>query len=78
MSSALFCEGVSHSKLILWGGRDSLQRKSNRNSNNIAVQARNLIKRYGELTAVNGIDFDILEGECFGFLGPNGAGKTSR
>ena len=43
----------------------------------IAVQARNLTKRYGELTAVNGIDFDIYEGECFALLGPNGAGKTS-
>ena len=43
----------------------------------VAVRARRLVKRYGELTAVNGIDFEILEGECFGFLGPNGAGKTS-
>lgn len=43
----------------------------------VAVRARHLIKRYGELTAVNGISFDIFEGECFGFLGPNGAGKTS-
>lgn len=43
----------------------------------VAVRARHLIKRYGELTAVNDISFDIFEGECFGFLGPNGAGKTS-
>ena len=43
----------------------------------VAVRARNLIKRYGELTAVNDISFSIFEGECFGFLGPNGAGKTS-
>ncbi len=43
----------------------------------VAVRAQNLIKRYGELTAVNDISFDIFEGECFGFLGPNGAGKTS-
>ena len=43
----------------------------------VAVRARNLIKRYGDFTAVNDISFDILEGECFGFLGPNGAGKTS-
>ena len=42
-----------------------------------AVQARGLVKRYGEITAVRGIDFAVRHGECFGFLGPNGAGKTS-
>ena len=42
-----------------------------------AVHARNLTKKYADFTAVNGISFDISEGECFGFLGPNGAGKTS-
>jgi len=42
-----------------------------------AVQARGLLKRYGDITAVAGIDFDVDAGECFGFLGPNGAGKTS-
>ncbi len=41
------------------------------------VEARGLVKRFGELTAVDGIDFDIARGEAFGFLGPNGAGKTS-
>ncbi len=44
---------------------------------NTIVSARNLTKKYGDLTAVDGISFDIEEGECFGFLGPNGAGKTS-
>ena len=42
-----------------------------------AVQARGLTKRFGEFTAVDGVDFDIESGEAFGFLGPNGAGKTS-
>jgi lipooligosaccharide transport system ATP-binding protein len=42
-----------------------------------AVEARGLVKRYGDLTAVRGIDFEVRQGECFGFLGPNGAGKTS-
>ncbi|MEA2387446.1 MAG: lipooligosaccharide transport system ATP-binding protein [Thermoleophilaceae bacterium] len=42
-----------------------------------AVEAHGLVKRYGALTAVRGIDFEVRPGECFGFLGPNGAGKTS-
>jgi lipooligosaccharide transport system ATP-binding protein len=41
------------------------------------IQARGLIKRFGDLTAVDEIDFDLRRGEAFGFLGPNGAGKTS-
>lgn len=42
-----------------------------------AVWARGLRKRYGTMTAVDGIDLAIRRGECFGFLGPNGAGKTT-
>jgi lipooligosaccharide transport system ATP-binding protein len=41
------------------------------------VSARSLVKRFGEFTAVAGIDVEIAPGEAFGFLGPNGAGKTS-
>jgi len=41
------------------------------------IRARALTKRYGERTAVDAIDFDVLRGECFGFLGPNGAGKST-
>ena len=41
------------------------------------IQARDLVKRFGEFVAVDGIDFDLQRGEAFGFLGPNGAGKTS-
>jgi lipooligosaccharide transport system ATP-binding protein len=41
------------------------------------VHARGLVKRFGELTAVDGIDVDVHRGEAFGFLGPNGAGKSS-
>jgi lipooligosaccharide transport system ATP-binding protein len=41
------------------------------------IHARGLVKRFGEFTAVDGIDFDLARGEAFGFLGPNGAGKTS-
>ena len=41
------------------------------------IQARNLVKRFDDFVAVDGIDFDLQRGEAFGFLGPNGAGKTS-
>jgi len=44
---------------------------------NLIVTAKDLVKKYGDLTAVEAISFEIKEGECFGFLGPNGAGKTS-
>ncbi len=42
-----------------------------------SIRARGLLKRFGELVAVDGIDFSVAEGECFGLIGPNGAGKTS-
>jgi lipooligosaccharide transport system ATP-binding protein len=41
------------------------------------ISARKLFKHYKDLVAVDHIDFDIMEGETFGFLGPNGAGKTT-
>jgi lipooligosaccharide transport system ATP-binding protein len=41
------------------------------------IHARGLTKRFGGLTAVDEIDFDVQPGEAFGFLGPNGAGKSS-
>ena len=43
----------------------------------VMVRARGLVKRFGEFTAVDGIDVEIRRGEAFGFLGPNGAGKSS-
>ena len=43
----------------------------------VLIEARALSKRFGSLVAVDGIDFEVVRGECFGFLGPNGAGKTS-
>jgi len=42
-----------------------------------AIVVENLVKKYGDLVAVNGISFKVLRGEVFGFLGPNGAGKTT-
>ena len=44
---------------------------------NLALEVKNLVKRYGNNIAVDDISFEIKKGEFFGFLGPNGAGKTS-
>lgn len=46
-------------------------------SDKCILEARGLFKKYGDLVAVNGIDFCVKRGEIFGFLGPNGAGKTT-
>jgi ABC-2 type transport system ATP-binding protein len=41
------------------------------------ISVKNLTKKFGELTAVNNISFDVMKGELFAFLGPNGAGKST-
>jgi lipooligosaccharide transport system ATP-binding protein len=41
------------------------------------IRAEGLVKKFGDFTAVDGIDFQVQPGEAFGFLGPNGAGKSS-
>ena len=46
-------------------------------SNNPMIQVRGLTKRYGEVTAVRDLSFDVMPGRVTGFLGPNGAGKTT-
>jgi ABC-2 type transport system ATP-binding protein len=42
-----------------------------------ALRCRGLVKRYGSVVAVSGLDLEVRRGECFGLLGPNGAGKTT-
>jgi ABC-2 type transport system ATP-binding protein len=45
-------------------------------SNDVAISVKNLTKRYGDLTAVNDVSFNVKRGEIFAFLGPNGAGRS--
>jgi len=47
------------------------------NSNETVIMAHNLVKRFGNFTAVDGISFEVRRGMIFGFLGPNGSGKTT-
>ncbi|MFI4946983.1 MAG: ATP-binding cassette domain-containing protein, partial [Burkholderiales bacterium] len=42
-----------------------------------AIDVRQIVKRFGDFTAVNGVSFGVEEGEIFGLLGPNGAGKST-
>src|SRR5688572_26666914 len=42
-----------------------------------ALRCVGLVRRYGNVVAVNGLDLEVRQGECFGMLGPNGAGKTT-
>ena len=41
------------------------------------VTIRNLVKKFGAVTALDGIDLDVNQGEVYGYIGPNGAGKTT-
>src|SRR3954447_23601941 len=43
----------------------------------LAIRLRQVVKRYGDIHAVDGLDLDVPEGACVGLLGPNGAGKST-
>ena len=58
-------------------GQSEVQAASATATHAAVVVARSLRKSYGERVAVDGIDFEVRPGTCFGFLGPNGAGKTT-
>lgn len=46
-------------------------------SDNVAIMTQGLLKSYGQVPALRGLDLEVRQGELFGFLGPNGAGKTT-
>ena len=46
-------------------------------TNSLAIYTKGLIKNYGNIRALRGLDLEVQRGEIFGFLGPNGAGKTT-
>ncbi len=55
----------------------TLERPLSVRGGEVVVEVRDLVKRFGAFTAVNGIRFEVRRGEIFGLLGPNGAGKTT-
>ncbi len=52
-------------------------RTAEHTSQRVALRCSGLVKRFADVTAVNGLDLEVFTGECFGLLGPNGAGKTT-
>ena len=51
--------------------------ENERQPDEVVISVRNVVKRFGNLTAVDGISFEVRHGETYGLLGPNGAGKTT-
>jgi lipooligosaccharide transport system ATP-binding protein len=58
------------------GARD-VSARSDARAGQPAISLRGVVKRYGEIVAVNGLDLEVSPGICFGLLGPNGAGKST-
>lgn len=62
----------------LFGSQISkIQSESTMMNTKTVVEAKGLTKKYEDRTVVNGVQFEVYQGECFGILGPNGAGKTT-
>lgn len=59
------------------GAEGNLATSGNGHSEGYAISLQGVVKRYGEIVAVNGLDLQVPTGTCFGLLGPNGAGKST-
>ncbi len=57
--------------------RDTVNHLTSDSEHGSIAEVRDLVVRFGDFTAVDGLSFDVKDGEVFGFLGPNGAGKTT-
>lgn len=57
--------------------RDTVNHLTSDSERGTIAEVRDLVVRFGDFTAVDGLSFDVKDGEVFGFLGPNGAGKTT-
>lgn len=57
--------------------RDTVNHLTSNSERGSIAEVRDLVVRFGDFTAVDGLSFDVKDGEVFGFLGPNGAGKTT-
>ena len=64
-------------RLMTTTGNNNTNRSTASDQQPVALRCSGLIKRYPDVTAVDGIDLEVRTGECFGLLGPNGAGKTT-
>jgi ABC-2 type transport system permease protein len=58
-------------------GSMTLERPPREHQGDVAVEVRDLVRRFGQFTAVDHVSFEVRRGEVFGLLGPNGAGKTT-
>lgn len=69
--------GRSSDRRISQGLPVATPSNSQGNANEVVIQVANLVRKFGEFTAVDGITFEVQRGEIFGLLGPNGAGKST-